>query len=194
MTRISERLAFRLCAAVAAVLAVSGQVHAQQLTPESYQTNVNLNVLPVAELVFTASNLLYLKIPPPGSTIPSSGVKFVVTGNASATLTAEPSSFLAVPGEGHLGKAVLNGEEIGYKIELRFPSLGVIGSPPQYASLPLYAPGPTVPPLSANLMMTGGARQGVLHLEASPEWTASGGIPLPGIYVGEVTLTLTADY
>lgn len=170
------------------------QVHAQTFDPTTGVTNVNIQVAPIAELAFIGSPLLYLKIPPPGSTIPSQGVRFVVTGNASATLVAEPNDFLAVPGEGIMGKAVLNGEEVGYKVELRFPSLGVIGSPPQYAALPLYEEGPTVPPLSVNLMMTGGARQGMIHMEAHPNWTATGGIPLPGIYVGEVTLTLTADY
>jgi hypothetical protein len=185
--------AARVALAGAVACGTMSHVQAQIFDPTTGVTNVNIQVAPIAELAFTGSTLLYLKIPPAGSTIPSSGVGFVVTGNASATLVAEPTDFIAVPGEGIMGKAVLNGEAVGYKIELRFPSLGVIGSPPQYAALPLYEEGPTVPPLSVNLMMTGGARQGMIHMEAHPNWTASGGIPLPGIYVGDVTLTLTAD-
>jgi hypothetical protein len=30
-------------------------------------------------------------------------------------------------------------------------------------------------------------------MEADPNWTPSGGIPLPGLYVGQVTMTLTAS-
>jgi hypothetical protein len=177
---------------VVGVTGVSAQ--AQQLTPAIYLTNVNIDVLPVADLAIIGSNLLYLKVPPAGSTIPASGVKFVVSGNASATLTAEPNAFMMVTGVGNMGKAVLNGEEVGYKIDLRFPSGGVVGSPPQYAGLPLFQEGPTTPPLSVDLMATGGAREGEIHMEAHPNWTSTGAIPLPGLYVGQVILTLIADY
>jgi hypothetical protein len=34
---------------------------------------------------------------------------------------------------------------------------------------------------------------GVLHMEADPNWTPDGAIPLPDTYVGQVTLTLTAS-
>ena len=43
------------------------------------------------------------------------------------------------------------------------------------------------------MTLTGGVRDGVIHLEASQDWTGDGGLPLPGVYVGNVTLTLTAD-
>jgi hypothetical protein len=173
--------------------ALNAPAQAQQLTDASYLTTVTIAVLPVAQINITSGSLLYLKVPPAGSTIPSSGVTFSVTGNASATLQAEPSAFVAVPGEGIIGKAVLNGEEVGYKLELRFPSIGMIGSLPQYAALPQFQAGPTVPPLTVNLMASGGTRAGVLHMEAHPNWTPTGGIPLPGIYVGSVVLTLTAS-
>jgi hypothetical protein len=160
----------------------------------SYLTTVDIDVLPFADLAIIGSNLLYLEIPPPGSTVPASGVRFVVAGNASATLVAEPDDFIFVRGEGNLGRAVLNGESIGYKLELRFPSGGVGTSYPQYAALPLSVEGPTVPPLTVDLMATGGSREGVLHMESDPNWTPTGGIPLPGIYVGQVVLTLIADF
>jgi hypothetical protein len=168
--------------------------HAQQITNSQYQTNVNVQVLPFATLDFVDSPLLALTIPPAVSTIPAKGVRFLVTGNASATMTAEPNAFIDIPVEGTMGRADLNGESVGYKLELRFPSVGILGSPPQYAALPGFAQGATVPPLSVDLTMSGGQRQGVIHMEASHQWTEDGGLPLPGVYVGNVTLTLTADY
>lgn len=178
------------CIMLASLMAVPAQ--SQQLTNASYQTNINLNVLPVAQLDILGSGLLYLEIPPSGSTIPSSGVRFVVSGNASASVSAEPDDFINIVGEGAMGKAVLDGEAVGYKIELRFPRVGVVGSPSRTAPLPGYE-GPAGP-LAVNLMSTGGQREGEIHMEAHPNWTPTGGIPLPGVYVGEVLLTLTADY
>jgi hypothetical protein len=189
--RLSSILSTAL--ALAATATLGGTALAQQLTPSTYQTNVNVAVLPIASLAFTGGNLLYLQIPPAGSTIPSAGVNFVVMGNASATMTAEPSEFLTIPGEGFMGKAVNGGNAVGYKIELRFPRLGAPGSPIAIATLPGYAAGPTVPPLTVNLVPTGMQREGRVHMEADPNWTPSGGIPLPGLYVGQVLLTLTAD-
>lgn len=158
------------------------------------QINVAMTVIPFAEISIVGSNLLYLRIPPPGSTQPSNGVNFVVNGNALATVVAEPAEFIAVPGEGVMGKAVLNGGNVGYDILLRFPHNPVVGSPVRNAGLPLTGPGPTDPPLTVNLPLTGGTRQGQLHLIAHPNWTETGAIPLPGIYAGQVSLTVMADY
>jgi hypothetical protein len=181
--------------AALAILAFSilAPAQAQQVTNESSNVNVNIEVTPFAELEFLDTPLLYLEIPPPGSTVPSNGVDFRVIGNASATLTAEPDAFIEVPVEGFLGKAVLNGNAVGYKLELRFPRTGVPGSPIQIAALPGFEEGPTTPPLEVNLTLTGGERLGVLHMESDPAWNDMGTIPLPGIYVGAVTLTLVAD-
>jgi hypothetical protein len=183
------------------VLATAGLVgctisagHAQQITASEYQTNINVQVLPFAMLDFIDSPLLALTIPPAVSTIPAKGVRFRVTGNASATMTAEPSAFIYIEGERFMGRADLNGESVGYKLELRFPAVGILGSPPQYAALPGFTQGATVPPLSVDLTMSAGQRDGVLHMEASHQWTEDGGLPRPGVYVGNVTLTLTADY
>ena len=174
------------------VLLVMGVAHANAVDQQG-QVQLNITIAPTATLTFLDTPLLYLEVPPPGSTIPATGVRFRVTGNAKAILTAEPDNFIQIPVEGYLGKAVLNGNAVGYKIELRFPSIGIPGSSPQYAGLPGYEAGPTTPPLAVNLMLTGGVRDGVIHLEADPSWTTDGGLPLPGIYVGNVTLTLTAD-
>jgi hypothetical protein len=43
-------------------------------------------------------------------------------------------------------------------------------------------------------LLTGGEREGVLHMETNQEWTSDGSYPLAGIHVGEVILTLSADY
>jgi hypothetical protein len=165
----------------------------QQLSNEVYQTNVTVEVAPVAQLEFLDSPLLYLEVPPAGSTLPSNGVDFRVMGTANATLTAEPDDFIEIPGEGFLGKAVLNSGAVGYNIEVRFPRVGVVGSPGQIAGLPQFEAAPTTP-LTVDLNLTGNQRDGSIHLLASHEWTVDGGLPLPGIYVGHVTLTLTADY
>ncbi len=178
----------------------SGLLHAQQISEDQFLTNVSIDIVPFAQLNFQGGNLLYLLIPPPGSTAPSSGVNFVVTGNADATLVAEPDDFVLVntqdEGQQHLGRAVLNGNSVGYRLELRFPRSGVGGGNPQFpafAGLPGFEEGPTVPPLTVDLTSTGNSRTGVLHMETNPNWTPGGGIPLPGIYVGNVTLTLTAS-
>jgi hypothetical protein len=176
--------------AVALVASASG-AEAQPVADDA-DANVLLTIMPIAALEIVGGNLLYLEVPPADSTVPSSGVSFKVIGNASAILTAEPDSFVEVPANGYMGAAYLNGNAVGYKLELRFPSSGVVGSPIQIAPLPGFEAGPTTPPLGVNLTLTGGERQGVLHMESSADWTEDGGIPLPGTYVGSVTLTVTA--
>lgn len=173
-------------------VAAAGQSSAQQISNHAYQQPIDLTVLPVATLQIIGNNVLHLDIPPAGSTIPASGVDFRVIGNAHATLTAEPDAFMVVGGQ-YLGKASMGAESVGYKVELRFPKTGAVGSPIQYAALPGYEAGPTVPALSVDLTTTGMQRDGQVHMEADPNWTPSGGIPLPGTYTGNVVLTLTAS-
>jgi hypothetical protein len=186
-----------ICAIITAsslALSASSITAKAQPTSEDAEANVLLTIEPIAALSFTGGNLLHLEIPPAGSTVPSNGVEFQVVGNATAVLLAEPDAFIQVPVEDFVGAAYLNGNPVGYKIELRFPRTGVVGSPIQIASLPGFENGPTVPPLGVNLALTGGERKGVIHIESSTDWTADGGMPLPGLYVGSVTLTLTASY
>lgn len=156
---------------------------------------MNINVVPFASLEFDDPNpLLYLEVPPPGSTIPSNGVSFTVVGNSSATLSAEPDSFMQIPASRYigvvfdpfLGRATQSGEEIGYDVELRFP---VPGPRP---GLPLSTAGPAVSQV-VDIAGQGGAVGGVLHLIADPNWTVGGGLALPGLYEGEIILTLTAS-
>lgn len=164
------------------------------LASNTAQVQVNVEIAPIAYLVFDSTPLLYLEVPPPDSTAPSNGVLFRVIGNATATLTAEPDAFINVPGQGYLGKAVLGLSEVGYRVQLRFPNVGVVGSLPQTSELPGFEEGPTTPANVVDLLLTGGERSGVLHMETSQEWTEHGGLPLAGIHVGEVILTLSADY
>lgn len=185
------------CSLLASMVCAAG---AQQLDEQNFQTNVNVDILAVAELAFQGGNLLYLAIPPGDSTIPSSGVNFIVTGNADATLIAEPDAFVYVQtedGPQYLGRAVLNGNPVGYRLELRFPRSGsALPANPttmKAAFLPGYEEGPTTPPLTVDLSTTGQQRTGVLHMESHHNWTPDGGLPLPGLYVGQVTLTLTAS-
>lgn len=179
-------------AVICAILySLSGNAFANPQT----QTQVNINVVPVATITFIHGNTLTLDVPPSKSTVNTSGtVDFVVSGNARATLSAAPDQFIDIPGvnNGWMGKAVKGNNFIGYKLQLTFPSNGFVGSPPAIAGLPLYEPQGT-PPLSAELPLTGGSRPGAIDLYASADWTQAGGLPLPGLYVGQIILTLTAD-
>jgi hypothetical protein len=182
-------------------LALAGAMSTAPAQPtDTDQVNINIEVLPIAEIEILGSGLLYLLVPPPGSTIPSAGVDFIVRGNAKATVTAEPDAFMFVPGQGYIGQALLppdDVEELGYRLELMFPSTFVLGADPsgtQTVGMPGSGPpGMGTPPLSANLQTSSGERDGSVHLIASQHWTADGSFPLPGIYVGSVTLTLTAE-
>lgn len=151
------------------------------------------NVQPFVELELLDPALLALSIPPAATSGPGT-LKFRVTGNASATVTATPSNFIEIPAPaygGFMGKAVhtSGNEEIGYNLILYFPRLG---PGVQIAAL-TGADGVGTSPLSVDLTQTGGVRDGELLLQANTAWTPHGGIPAYGLYVGEVTITVTAD-
>lgn len=168
---------------------------AQQISSSEFVTTVHITVSPFATLEFNDPNpLLYLEVPPPGSTIPSTGVEFTVIGNASAALSAEPNAFMQVTSLTYkgvsnpfMGVAIHVGDEIGYDLQLQFYS--PVNS---FSGLPLVQVGPAVSPLM-NIAGNGGSVSGVLHLIAHPNWTAGGGLALPGLYEGEIILTLTAS-
>lgn len=193
---MSSRIKYSLCSFALALL-VSGGLAYGQVSSSQYEVDVKILVLPTASIHVNGSNVLHLSVPPPSSTNHSSGMTFVVTGNASATMLAEPSSFMTAPTidypAEHLGEATLNGDTIGYRVKMDFPVVAVAGSPIRSAQLPGWEPGPTDPPLTVNLMQTGGTRSGRLHIETSQLWTPSGAIALPGVYQGEIVLTVSAD-
>lgn len=149
---------------------------------------VTVTVQPMAMIEFLDPMLLYLEIPPQAATPPGT-VRFLVTGNASATITAIPHEFVEIPDEGFMGKAILGTSVLGYRLQVHFPrsAPGV-----QIATLP-GSDGDGTPPLTVNLLLTGGSRQGELRIDAHPDWTPDGGMPALGIHVGEVILTLTAS-
>jgi hypothetical protein len=174
---------------------------AQQISNAEYNHPVEIQVVPFAELEIIGSYLLYLLIPPSGSTVNApSSVIFQVTGNAFASMTAEPDEFILIPPSvlddgGYMGKAVLGANEIGYKLLLTFPKSAPFGcgcGPVKNASLPLDVPEGTEP-LTVNLNLTGGVRQGAIDLLANPLWTTHGGLSAAGIYEGGIVLTVTAD-
>jgi hypothetical protein len=187
----------RFLVVASAIVCGCASATAQQIDNQTFLTTVNVEVVPIAEISLIGNGLLALKVPPAASTIPSTGVNFRVIGNASASLVAEPSDFVTIPTLNYptgevMGRAVLNGNSLGYRLRLDFPSVGVEGSDFASAALPGYKVGPTQPPLSVNLTAFGGERLGSIHLVASHEWTPTGGLPPPGVYVGEVILTVTA--
>lgn len=180
----------------AATFALALPASAQQISSSEFVTTVNITVVPFAALEFVDQNpLLYLEVPPAGSTIPSSGVNFTVFGNSFATLSAEPSSFMQVPTaqffgvsfDPFLGRAVSPAGEIAYDFELRFPIFPFANN-----GLPLNVAGPAVSPL-VDVVGAGGSVGGTLDLIANPNWTSDGGLALPGLYQGEIILTLTAS-
>jgi hypothetical protein len=97
------------------------------------------------------------------------------------------SQFFGLNFDPFLGRAVNSGQEIGYDLELRFPV-----SPLAVNVLPQNAAGPAVSPL-VDIAGAGGSVGGTLHLIANPNYTSDGGLALPGLYQGEIILTLTAS-
>ena len=166
---------------------------------DSDQVSIGIRVTPIAMIEFPQGNELWLRVPPDQSTIPSAGVRFLITGNAMATVTAEPDDFAWIQhyiiggfdeGPRYLGKAIRAGhlDEIGYNLQVEFP-VGVYGG-----GLPPDNPGST-PPLSLDMTSRpGGVAPGYVHMTASHHWTPDGGFPLPGVYSGTVTVTVAAGY
>lgn len=184
---------------ILAAFAISSGAQAGPILPHGDgDAHIAVTIEPFASLHFMTSNTLALTVPPSKSTVNTTGaVQFVVDGNAEATLTAAPSQYIYIPpvpgGEGGwMGRAVKNGHSVGYQVQLTFPSNGVLGSPKAIASMPLYEQAGTSP-LSAYLPLTGGERPGTVDLLASANWTPDGGLPLPGLYTGQIILTLTAS-
>ncbi len=177
----------RKCGACISVIAVLSCTSVMASEPDS-TVPVTVTVLPMAMFEWLDPVLLYLNVPPAATTPPGT-VRFRVTGNASATLSASPDEFVYIPSEdAYLGKAELGASVLGYRVHLFFPSTGM-GQ--QSASLP-GSDGVGTPPLTVAL--AGGSRQGEIRIDASAAWTPHGGVPALGIHVGEVILTFTADY
>lgn len=172
---------------VTAAFLAAAPIQQPTLAATSATVPVTVTIMPMALFEWIDMGLLYLSVPPP-STTPPGTVRFRVTGNAKATLTATPAEFVYIPYEGsYMGKAILGASVLGYKVYVLFPSTG-IGQ--QTAGLPGTNGGGT-PPLTVNL--AGGTRQGELRMDASHLWTPNGEMPALGLHVGEVILTLTAE-
>ena len=182
-------------AALALGLSLLAAFPAAAAEQDSAAALIEVAVQPYAELEFLTPNLLYLLIPPSKSTVnTSAAVRFQVSGNAVATVVAEPGEFIEIPGDegGWMGEAKKGAARIGYQIQVTFPSNVVVGSPRRVATLPLTGPVGT-PPLSVDLTRSSGKRPGTIDLLASPDWTIEGGLPEAGLYVGSVVLTVTAS-
>lgn len=124
----------------------------------------------------------------------TSRLDFVVAGNVKVAITAEPSEFLRLGGGRYLGMASHGPEAIGYDIVVQFPNSGRGGyARAASATLPGSAPGPTTPPLGVNLLAAGLQQAGTLFLVTNRDWSTTEGIPLPGSYVGQLTLTIAPD-
>jgi hypothetical protein len=184
-----------------AMLALSGAAASAQSNPWSpSQTTVpiEVEVTPIAEIQFPDGlGGLHLFVPPANSTIPSNGLRFLVRGNALASVSAAPDQFLLVqhyitgPGNVDLGPKYLGraeragGEPIGYSLQVEFP----VGST---RSLPLTNGNGTVP-LTVDMVAAGGEETGYLHLIASHRWTPTGGMPSVGDYFGNIVVTVSGQ-
>jgi hypothetical protein len=180
-----------VAASCLALLAFASLSARAQQNPEEAKPELNVLVAPIAELRLLDPALMTMDVPPAGTTLPGARVRFEVRGNATASVSAKPDAFIEVPdlGNAFIGRAVLENDddELGYDLVLRFPS---IGPGLQSASLPGNDGEGTAP---LTVALNGNTRQGAVDLVADHDWTPHGGIPMPGLYIGEVLLTVTAN-
>jgi hypothetical protein len=121
------------------------------------------------------------------------GTTFTVSGNANATLQAVPHEFMTSPSTtGAIGQAEKGADLIGYRMTLRFPNTFVTGSPVQTATLP-GTEDPTSPPLTVDMTLTSGVREGRILLQSNPTWTPTGATAPLGDYTVTVDLLVTAN-
>lgn len=192
MNRTSEISVFG-ATVIAFAAGLSFPVAAQQ-NGTSKPIDVVITNPPVAEFIFDDADhpSLYLEIPPAGATEGSTAVKFSVTGDSDATLSAEPREFMEVPGtqvdqfvssNAYLGRATRGSHEIGYNVILSFPFND--GS----RSLSLTA----ADPVTSQQVDVSHGTVGGIHIESDPFWTTDGKPAHPGEYDGEIILTLTGS-
>lgn len=142
-------------------------------------------------------------------------IKFVIVGNIPVKVHAEPDSRIKIGGR-NLGRATSGSEAVGYEVAVR---LGVKrGSPlsemiePKSAAPP--SSGTSTTAYEAELSAAEGEKTnwlwhrideektnwmwhkiyGELSVTTNSSWSANGGLPLAGNYVGQVTITLTPDF
>jgi hypothetical protein len=187
MNKVMARTALAACAI--SFLAVG----AWASTSES--VDVEITVMAFAEIEFIDTPLLEITIPPPGSTFPLTGKKFVVRGNAKINLAVTPDDYIVVDRDingnpvspRHLGRAVGPGAvEIGYNLMVEIPETQL------NTSLPSPGPGPITKVLDT--AVDGWEIEGWIFLTASHHWTPAGSPdpPGPGLYEGEVVMQVTA--
>lgn len=174
---------------------VQAMAQANPWAPSQTTVPIEVDVLPMASIDFPDGTAgLHLYVPPATSSLPSSGVRFVVRGNAMAWVTAAPTEFMFVnpyvlgntnfPGR-YLGRAVVGtGEDIGYNLQVEFPLS-------EFRALP-GTNGQGTPANPVNMPSYGGEATGYLHLLASHRWTTDGSMPPVGDYTGDVVVTLGA--
>jgi hypothetical protein len=186
------------CAIAIALSAAPALAQSNPWAPEQTTVPIEIEVEPIAEIQFPDGvDGLHLYVPPANSTIPSNGLRFLVRGNALASVSAAPDQFMLVQhyitgptnvdlGPKYLGRAQhTNGETIGYSLQVEFP----VGST---RTLPLTNGNGTIP-LTVDMVAAGGQETGFLHLIASHRWTPTGGMPSVGDYFGNIVVTVSAS-
>lgn len=130
-------------------------------------------------------------------------IKFVVVGNIPVRVHAEPDSRIKIGGRS-LGKAMRGSEVVGYDVAVR------LGLKRRSMLSSMIEPRTTAASFSGNSTTTYEFEppadedektnwmwhriSGELAVKTNSAWSANGGLPLAGDYVGQVTITLTPDF
>jgi hypothetical protein len=151
------------------------------------------------------------------SPIPPVRIPFLVKGNALASVSAIPDSFLRIKPGFYLGKAVSShGQALGYQIMVRFPfprgvsdwdpdwsgpgDWNILATWPGFRHLSFLrqisqlpgANGVGTPALSAEVGQSNGSAAGIIYIVSANDWTAWGDQASPGFYRGSIEVTVTA--
>jgi hypothetical protein len=223
-----------LVALLAVILNPAGGAVAQPSRRAS--TTVSIRIDPIAEISFPQGTGFAIFVPP-SACLPSFNsrkhgcllwsqywwppiapvrIPFVVKGNALATVSARPDTFVRISSGRYLGRAVHSGEQLGYHVIVQFPlpsnsyhwlldwtewsDWGLWNHWGGYGSLPAWSKiaqlpglnGVGTPPLTSSIVDRGGTAYGVIYIVTAHGWTIDGRRAGPGIYHGSIQVTVGA--
>ena len=161
--------------------------------------------IPAFVELFLEKRNVSLPFPSPGESQFRKSLRFALVGNIPVSMRAEPDVRITIDGR-ELGRANRGGEAVGYDIALKFGWKHGWKRSEFVAS----GPGATLP---SSVLMNGvdearywhsasgaagdfleNSLLGELVVTTDSAWAANGGLPLPGDYDGQVTITLTPDF
>lgn len=224
-------------ALVAFLVGVIGPVYgAVAQASHQAQVTVSIRVDPIAEISFPQGTGFAIRVPPPACPpsfsfhhracsewwqhwwppIAPVRIPFVVKGNALATVSALPGSYVRIRSGRYLGAAVNSGEQLGYHVIVQFPlptksyhwvlgwtewsdwgrwhnwaGFGGLPNWSHIAQLP-GLDGVGTPPITTNVVDRGGTAYGIIYIVAAHHWTVDGHSATPGTYHGSIEVTVAA--